>query len=502
MLDAWWATLQDDGQRWLPRLRDLLAEFTGLRFPPERWTSIERAVELIGKQQGFSDARSWLEWFVTSPPTLQHLEPLVSQLTIGETYFFRDKPLFNALRATILPELIARRRGAGRQLRLWSAGCSTGEEPYSVAILLKRLLPDWRAWQITLLATDINPQSLAKARLGRYDNWSFRNGLPNPHDADFERVGSKSFAVAAPIKTLVRFEQLNLAQDTYTADCRSMDIIFCRNVLMYLEPACARAVIDKLCRCLVDGGWLILSAVEAALVEVPQLTSVRFDDLHLFQKQSIESMQNQSAERFAAPKIALASAASVSELNPVTTFDPAVIFASTLTFEKNATSEKAAQIATTTALDAPATRAATSPPAESTADILGLIALARANADSGRLAQAADYCRAAIEADKLDPNWTELLASILLEQGDMAAAEAALKRTLYLDQNRALTHVALGNLLLREAYRRAEAQRHFRTALEILKDAAEQQILPETDGMTVAQLRAIIETTVAYEMSA
>jgi chemotaxis protein methyltransferase CheR len=146
--------------------------------------------------------------------------------------------------------------------------------------------------------------------------------------------------------------------------------------------------------------------------------------------------------------------------------------------------------------------AAPRPPAEpQRADVDALVQRARRCADDGRLAEAAEYCAAAIAADKLNPEWTDLHASILLEQGAIAAAEKALKRTLYLDQNRVLTHVKLANLLWGEARRRAEGRRHFRTALELLEEHDEQDALADTDGMTVAQLRTLIQTAIAHDVA-
>jgi len=100
---------------------------------------------------------------------------LASHLTIGETYFFRDSGTFQALEEHILPELIRQRRGKNQQFRIWSAACATGEEPYSVAILLQKLIVNLDGWNISILATDINPQAIKKARLGIYNNWSFRS---------------------------------------------------------------------------------------------------------------------------------------------------------------------------------------------------------------------------------------------------------------------------------------------------------------------------------------
>jgi chemotaxis protein methyltransferase CheR len=465
MSDGWWATLGDDRARLLGRLRAVLGEHTGLKFPPERWSNIERAAERTGREQGFADARGWLEWFLAAQPTLARLEPLIVHLTVGETYFFRDPALFHALREVLLPGLIEQRRDSSRCLRFWSAGCSTGEEPYSIAIALQRILPDWPQWHVSLLASDINPQSLAKARAGRYDTWSFRGGLPQPRDPAFERLGPTAFAVAPQVRSMVRFVQLNLADTSYPdAGFDSFDFIFCRNVLMYLDPQRARAVLARLCAALVEGGWLVLSAVESSLVDLPQLQAVRLDDLILFRKQSM-----------ALPMPPLAP---VSAARPAPAVVPAV-------------GRKAPPVPPRVVVPV------ATPPAAGAA----LIARARASADSGRLEEAANYCETAIATDKLNPDWTDLHASILLEQGARGAAETALKRTLYLDAERVQTHVRLANLLWAQPHRRAEGLRHFRTALELLAACDEQDPVSDTDGMTAAQVRTIIQTAIAHDVA-
>jgi chemotaxis protein methyltransferase CheR len=470
MSDAWWAALGDDRARLLARLRAVLSEHTGLKFPPERWSNVERAAERTGRDQGFADARGWLEWFLAAQPTLAHLEPLIVHLTVGETYFFRDPALFRALREVLLPGLIEQRRDSSRCLRFWSAGCSTGEEPYSLAIALQRILPDWPQWHISLLASDINPQSLAKARAGRYDTWSFRGGLPQPRDPAFERLGPTAFAVAPQVRSMVRFVQLNLADTSYPdAGFDSFDFIFCRNVLMYLDLPRARAVLARLCAALVEGGWLILSAVESSLVDLPQMQAVRLDDLILFRKQSVAVPMP--------PPVPVAQLAPVLAARPA----PAVV----ATVSRKAPPRVVAPVA--------ALPAASGGPA--------LIARARASADSGRLEEAANHCEAAIATDKLNPDWTDLHASILLEQGARGAAETALKRTLYLDAERVQTHVRLANLLWAQPHRRAEGLRHFRTALELLSACDEQDPVADTDGMTAAQVRTIIQTAIAHDVA-
>ena len=160
---------------------------------------------------------------------------VISGLTVGETYFMRDSAQFAALRQDILPELI-RRRQKERRLRIWSAGCASGEEPYSLAMVLSELIPDWERWSVLILGTDINKQSLARARQGLYKKWSFRQCDPGVSGRYFTPQEQR-FQIKPDIARRVSFAYLNLAEDTYpsliTNTC-AMDLILCRNVAIYL----------------------------------------------------------------------------------------------------------------------------------------------------------------------------------------------------------------------------------------------------------------------------
>ena len=154
------------------RFSALVRQASGIEVPEIRRAALENAVAQALAASG-TDSLDELAGLLASESGRPQLERLVEALTIGETHFFRNEPQFKALTETILPEIIARRR-AERRLRIWSAGCSTGEEAYSLAIALESLLPNIDQWNLHLLATDINRQSLLRAQAGVYSPWSFR----------------------------------------------------------------------------------------------------------------------------------------------------------------------------------------------------------------------------------------------------------------------------------------------------------------------------------------
>ena len=199
-------------ERLLTGLSEFVTERFGLHFPRKRWHDLERRICVTARELGCKDTGECLRLFLEAEPTPAQVEVLARQLTIGETYFFREQKSFELLERSILPELIAARRGKEQRLRLWSAGCSTGEEPYSLAILLSRLLPDLKEWNVTILATDLNPHSIGKATRGVYSDWSFRGTPPWLRERYFSRHGENGYAIAAAIRKMVTFACLNLAE--------------------------------------------------------------------------------------------------------------------------------------------------------------------------------------------------------------------------------------------------------------------------------------------------
>lgn len=183
-------------------------------------------------------------------------------LSTGETFFFRDHGQFDLLRLCVLPELIARHR-SDKTLRLWSAACASGEEAYSLAMLLDMMLPDQQGWDILVLGSDIDSAAIEKARLGRYGSWSFRM-IPdelkqryfNPHPAI---RNPQSFVLDERIARRVTFRVANLLSEP---DARDMDLILCRNVFIYFDPAAVSVVADRLAGALRAGGYLMTAHTE------------------------------------------------------------------------------------------------------------------------------------------------------------------------------------------------------------------------------------------------
>lgn len=392
------------------RVRELLARHLGLDFPAERLPELLRGFAAAARDAGLPDAGALAQRLLTAPvpqPTL--LQQLARHLTIGETYFFRDPALMQALAREVLPSLIRERRGRDQRLRLWSAGCSSGEEPYTLAILLHQLLPDLAQWQVSILATDLNPTALHKAQEAAYGEWSFRNVPQAVRDRYFSKHHGR-YVLDPQVRRLVRLEPLNLVDDAWPCVQQAQqpfDLVVCRNVLMYFRAQQARGVLVRLQDALAEGGWLALGPCEAQPAATPRLRTHHLAGALL---------QRKSSAGQTAAGVAAAMPLPRRPARPRTPLRPAPL---------------------------PAPRRTDPAPAE-------LSLLAHTLADQGRLDEALAACERWLRADKLDAGAHCLRGIILLEQAALEPARHALERALFLDPGLALGRHVLGDLARRQ----------------------------------------------------
>lgn len=470
------------------RLSEVIAETMGLHFPRERLVDLQRGLASAAGEFGFEDASACADWLLSAPLTKAQLEVLASHLTIGETYFLRDKKTLDVLATRVLPQLIDARRGREQRLRLWSAACCSGEEAYSLAILVHQLLPDLADWHVTILATDINARVLRKAVAGSYGEWSFRDAHKGFKERYFMRTPDGRYAIRPEIKQLVTFESLNLVDDCYPSlatDTNAMDLIVCRNVLMYFVPDQIVKVIGKLHHSLIDGGWLAVSPSEASHSLFPQFVTRNFPGVILYQKTAAEmttpetpSLKMQPAtpvRRYHVPPVPAVAA-------PPPTPRPAPLPLAASLY-KEGRYQEAADILLAS-FD------------ERRPDHEAFSLLARALANQGRLADALSWCERWIAADKLNAAAYYVHAAVLLEHDRPNDAHKSLQRALYLDPRFVLAHFALGNLE-RHSGNDAAANKHFANALVLLNRLQPDDLPPESDGLTAARLTETIAAMTA-----
>jgi chemotaxis protein methyltransferase CheR len=335
----------------------------------------------------------------------------------------------------------------------------------------------------------VNEHSLRKARSGIYTRWSFRNCPPGFQEKHFTRLAEDQFEVRHDLRALVKFQHLNLATDSFPSldtDTTAMDVILCRNLLMYFTPAQAQLLVGKLHRALVDEGWLAVSPSECSQQLFSQFATVNYPNVVLYRKTA-------SAEHAvpAQPAPGVTEANERDVLSSTTSMRRlAALNAPTGdTVELRALRERAN--ASSPGIEAPlaaANDAEITDPAD-TAEKLAQNT--RTLANEGRLTEARELSERLVRANKLDAAAHYLHATITQELGDDRAARKSLQRSIFLQPDFALGHFALGTLARREL-RHADAKRHFENALRVLRNQPPEEVLPESDGMTASQLADLV----------
>lgn len=398
----------------------------------------------------------------------QLFDELVTEMTVGETYFLRDPVQLEIIRKVVLPSLISSRQN----LRVWSAGCSTGEEAYSLAILLEQ---EGLSARSTILATDISRVALERAAKGVFKPWSFRKEDPSlaPY---FSRHG-KSQTVCERIRRRVRFAYLNLASDEYPAlenGTALIDLLMCRNVLIYLDESAIKAVASRFYECLSDGGWLITGPSDPPLWNLAPFTAELVDGAVLYRKQK----PKRSCARSKGPARVGEGLRSKSRPSTVSTIERTL---------------KAFPIAESAQSIGGAERQLSAPEAWSQR----VMEVARTEGPERAAAVAADAIARHPSSTSL--RYLHSLLMVALAKDDEAQDE--LRRLIYLDRSLAVVHFTLATLLQRRGDL-GRARRMFENAYRICAAQAPSEIVPLSEGTSAGALAASAKAQIARLASA
>ncbi|MBE9009178.1 protein-glutamate O-methyltransferase CheR [Pseudanabaenaceae cyanobacterium LEGE 13415] len=239
----------------------LVREQSGVVLEPHKDYLAVLHLDRIAEIAGYDSIASFVEHLKHSPFSDLHLQA-IEALVINETSFFRDRDPFEILKSEVLPALI-QSRSRDRAINIWCAACSTGQELYSIAMLIREAFPELSSWNIRLIATDFSQQALDRARQGMYTSLEMNRGLPlNFRDRYFRQVG-KSWQIMDEIRRMVEFRPLNLIQSWNSLP--AMDIIFLRNVLIYFDLETKRSVFHRVQQTLQPDGYLFLGGGETTL---------------------------------------------------------------------------------------------------------------------------------------------------------------------------------------------------------------------------------------------
>ena len=429
---------------------------------------------------------------------------LAERLTVGETYFFRNGNDLEAFAAAVLPDRVAARQGQ-RRLRLLSAGCSSGEEAYTLAMVM-RDLPALRGWDVEVRGVDLNPLAIAKASAGRYGPWSLRQTEPALRQRFFEETG-REFRVRPEVREMVSFEQRNLVDDTPATWARAaFDVVFCRNVTMYFAPEVTRRVIDCIATSLAPGGYLFLGHAETL-----RGTSNRFHLRHShgtfyyqLREEGAPAEPPSAPPRHAAPGPAVAAdpgddgwlatiqaaseriaalagrstpARAVAPAPAAPSPDPGALLARAHDLSRQERFAEALSLLRATPLDT-----------ERDTDALLLRAVVLTS--SGAPAAAEDVCARILALDELNAEAHYVKALCREHARDLAGAADHDHYALYLDATFAMPHLHLG-LLAQRAGDREAASRELSRALVLLSAEDASRVLLLGGGFTREALLAL-----------
>ena len=245
----------------LDTFRNLVAARLGLHFDESKMDFLADVFRQRLAARGQMSTGSYLAGVASGVKGREELRTLASLLTVAETYFFRNPEHFRVLADLVSPERMSR-RNAHQPLRILSAGCASGDEAYSIAIVLRERVPEILRLPVTIAGLDISPAILVKAKDAQYSGWSLRETAPEIRDKYFHQDG-KNFILDESIRSMVTFEERNLAvQDGACWEFEQYDFVFCRNVIMYLAPEAAQRAVARLTRVLAPSGFFFLSHAE------------------------------------------------------------------------------------------------------------------------------------------------------------------------------------------------------------------------------------------------
>lgn len=470
------------------KINDYIESKFGLYYPENRISDLLRGVTKASKQKNIL-LEVYINLLLSNGLNQEDLKNLVTFLTIGETYFFRDSKLFQTLRNNILPELINKKRNNGKSIKIWSAGCSTGEEAYSIAILMKELIPDYEYWDIKIIASDINENSLNKARRGIYSDWSFRGVDLSVKNKYFEEINDGYFKLKDNYVKDVQFHNINLADLIYIAEnlaLKDIDIIFCRNVLMYFSKIQIKEIINRFYNCLAYEGWFIVAPTESLFLNDASFTPVNINDVYFYNKNINERYSGNLAKNTNYKQISEDAQLINYELREkFSKISEISIYNNTLNTKLNnklkvSLNELVKEINIKEMLT------------EENDKKENFEALCRSCADEGKLEEAIQWCEKAILRDKINPIYYHLLASIQQEQGELDKAVDSLKKAIFLESTFLIAYFDLGNLNLKRG-KYKEACKNFKNVQALLNNFAEDEIIPYSGEMTAGMLKMVIE---------
>ena len=486
----------------LGKIANIVRNEIGLNFEDNRLDDLERGIISALEEIKIENKSEFIE-NLSSTSSIEpfFLKVLSSHLTVGETYFFRENPAMNFFVKKMMPEVIHKANQDKREIKIWSAGCSSGEEAYSLAILINEHFPELPRNSFSILATDISSKAINKAISGKYTEWSFRETPGNIKKKYFEQKDG-FWNISPGIKRLVNFSYLNLAKESFSyqiAATDNVDIIFCRNVLMYLAPDKIKKAAENFYNSLYNNGWFITSQVELNDEYFSLFNKVYFENGIFYQKneenKKIKSLPYKNYLEQVLTKTHPGNTKSQRRVSKdIEREVKSVYFPNISEVEAplNSISENDIDELYNSGRYSDCIKLCISEMAKNEKNHKHLTILAKSYANTGRYKEATSVIDKIITEGLSDEDIFYLYGTILHELNEIVKAKEAFKKGLYINPDHLFSHLMMGNILNQEG-KKTIANKHYSNVLKILEKWESDEIVPGSDGLTKARLKNMVE---------
>jgi len=480
----------------------LLIETSGLRFDEGRTQSLHHALWQRLQHRGYDSYREYYNLLKFHPEGRLEIRELFDLITIGETYFFRNKAQFDVLMRFVLPEMIQRKVESGdKSIRAWSAGCSRGDEAYSIAIAMMEVFPSFEEWKVSVLGTDINRKGLACSEDAVYVEKDVGH-LPKEYvDKYFMRQGS-NYHLRGDVKALVEFEYHNLATDPCLHEkMQNVDILFCRNVIIYFDPETTQQVLENFYHSLAHDGYLFLGHTETLWQITNRFERVEFPQTFIYKKKLGAVQEDVMKPFMAVPEISIENLAF--SAGQVRAFAPEAKYESSGSAPRPPLEPFVPQ--PTEQVEDPALQVDNSSDVafrslpdhaagQDKDDILASFAKATALANEAKYKEAADILGKIVEADNLSVEAYYLLGVLSYKSGNLKEAETQFRKVIYVSPDSVLAYFNLGNMYLYQR-RLRDAAREFKNAVRLLEKRPKDEQVRFCEDFTVEFLLRACKNT-------
>ena len=421
----------------------LLSETCGLRFEEDKSQTLQAALWRRLKKRGYQSYQEYYHFLKYHPEGALEIRDLIDLITINETHFFRNRAQFDVLMQYVLPEIIQNKeRKQDRQIRCWSAGCSTGDEAYSIAIAIKEVLPSYKEWNLSILGSDINRNGLTWAKRGIYSEKNIAH-FPKEYLNCYFKVHGSNYILDSEIRKMVQFEHHNLAKVPYADErMNQIDILFCRNVIIYLDSRTTQNIIENFYHCIAPEGYLFLGHAETLWQITNKFEGVEFPHTFIYKKVTRTVQKEPSRLFMKKPETGVTKLA----------------YSVPLLTEKNIKKEFHP-------VESPENESKDKSKPQSPHPSLARATLL---ANEAKYREATDILERLVAEDNLSVDAHYLLGVLSYKTGDLKNAERQFRKVLYIDPNSVLAYFNLGNIYLYQR-KTKEAVREFKNVTQLLE---------------------------------